>query len=74
LLAPDALKLGIVDGIISEPTGGAHRDADEAAKRVGEQLRKSLFELQQLEGERGAQSLIDQRYAKFRAMGEVVQQ
>ena len=73
LLAPDALKLGVVDGIITEPTGGAHRDADEAAVRLGEQLRKTLFELQQLEGQRGAQSLIDQRYAKFRAMGEVVQ-
>lgn len=74
LLAPDALKLGIVDGIIPEPIGGAHRDVDDAARRLGIQLRKSLFELQQLQGERGAQSLIDQRYAKFRAMGVVVEQ
>jgi acetyl-CoA carboxylase carboxyl transferase subunit alpha len=74
LLAADALRLGIVDTIVPEPVGGAHRDPDEAARRLGEVLRKQVFELEQLASSgRGAQSLIDQRYAKFRAMGEVVQ-
>jgi acetyl-CoA carboxylase carboxyl transferase subunit alpha len=74
LLAADALRLGIVDAIVPEPVGGAHRDPDEAARRLGEVLRKQVFELDQLASTgRGAQSLIDQRYAKFRAMGEVVQ-
>lgn len=74
LLANDAMRLGIVDTIVPEPVGGAHRDPDEAARRLGEALRKNLFELEQLASSaRGAQSLIDQRYAKFRAMGEVVQ-
>ncbi len=70
LLASDALRLGIVDAIIAEPTGGAHRDPDEAARRVGEALRKQLFELGQLaSGERGSDALVEHRYAKFRAMG-----
>ncbi|GAB4216490.1 MAG: acetyl-CoA carboxylase carboxyl transferase subunit alpha [Sandaracinaceae bacterium] len=74
LLAADAMRLGIVDTIVPEPVGGAHRDPDEAARRLGEVLRRQLFELEQLASTgRGAQSLIDQRYAKFRAMGEVVQ-
>lgn len=74
LLSSDALRLGIVDAIIPEPVGGAHRDPDEAARRLGEALRKNLFDLEQLASSgRGAQSLIDQRYAKFRAMGETVQ-
>ncbi|MFO0715014.1 MAG: acetyl-CoA carboxylase carboxyltransferase subunit alpha [Sandaracinus sp.] len=74
LLANDALRLGIVDAIIPEPVGGAHRDPDDAARRVSEALRKQLFDLEHLASDgRGAQSLIDQRYAKFRAMGEMVQ-
>jgi acetyl-CoA carboxylase carboxyl transferase subunit alpha len=74
LLANDALRLGIVDSIVPEPVGGAHRDPDEAARRIGEALRKNLFDLEQLAaGGRGAQSLIDHRYAKFRAMGETIQ-
>lgn len=74
LLANDALRLGIVDQIVSEPVGGAHRDPEEAARRVGEALRRNVFDLEQLAaGGRGAQSLVDHRYAKFRAMGQTIQ-
>jgi acetyl-CoA carboxylase carboxyl transferase subunit alpha len=74
LLANDALRLGIVDQIVSEPVGGAHRDPEEAARRVGEALRRNVFDLEQLAaGGRGAQSLVDHRYAKFRAIGQTIQ-
>src|SRR6266513_3132177 len=44
---PDAahcLELGVIDGIVPEPAGGAHTDHDEAARLLGEALRESLDE------------------------------
>jgi acetyl-CoA carboxylase carboxyl transferase subunit alpha len=67
LLASDALALGVVDEVIEEPVGGAHRDPDEAARRLGSALRRQLEELEALDGA----ALIEQRYRKFRAMGVV---
>jgi len=69
LLAEDALHHGIVDEIVAEPVGGAHRDVDRAAQRLGEALRRNLAELDSL----SPQALIDQRYAKFRAMGRMAE-
>ncbi len=68
LLATDASRLGIVDTIVAEPTGGAHRDADDAARRLGEVLRKELAGLNAAHPD----TLRDERYAKFRAMGVVL--
>ncbi|MCG8555758.1 MAG: acetyl-CoA carboxylase carboxyltransferase subunit alpha [Proteobacteria bacterium] len=65
LLASDAQALGIVDAVIPEPVGGAHRDYDEAAERLGTALRGYLAAL---EGQ-SAERLIQGRYEKFRAMG-----
>ncbi|MCB9591739.1 MAG: acetyl-CoA carboxylase carboxyltransferase subunit alpha [Sandaracinaceae bacterium] len=65
LLASDALRLGIVDGVVEEPRGGAHRDPDEAATRLREALVRALGDLKG----QSPQELIDGRYAKFRAMG-----
>jgi acetyl-CoA carboxylase carboxyl transferase subunit alpha len=67
LLATNALELGVVDDVVDEPVGGAHRDPDEAARKLGESLRRHLAELGRLDGE----ALVDQRYAKFRAMGVI---
>ena len=67
LLSADALRLGVVDEVVEEPTGGAHRDPDEAARRLGVALRRHLGELSSLSPER----LVAQRYDKFRAMGVV---
>lgn len=67
LLASNALELGVVDTIVPEPTGGAHRDPEEAARRLGDALRRSLAELAAL----GPEALVEQRYRKFRAMGVV---
>jgi acetyl-CoA carboxylase carboxyl transferase subunit alpha len=68
LLASNARDLGVVDEVVSEPTGGSHRDPDDAARRLGVGLRKHLAELSAMSPD----ALIEQRYRKFRAMGVVV--
>ncbi|HYP05969.1 MAG TPA: acetyl-CoA carboxylase carboxyltransferase subunit alpha [Bryobacteraceae bacterium] len=65
LTAPDLVGLGIVDGIVPEPEGGAQNDHDRAAELLRETLRTSLAEL----GKLSAKDLVDQRYEKFRKMG-----
>ena len=68
LLAGHAKNNGIVDELVSEPTGGAHRDPADAAERLAEALRRHLAELDAMTPEQR----IEQRYAKFRAMGPFV--
>jgi acetyl-CoA carboxylase carboxyl transferase subunit alpha len=65
LTAPDLIELGIVDGAIPEPDGGAHEDHDAAAEAVRELLRHALAELAPLSPEQ----LVAERYEKFRRMG-----
>lgn len=65
LTAKDLLNLGIIDEIISEPIGGAHRDPEKAAKNLGETLKRNLEELIKIPKNR----LLQLRYEKFRKMG-----
>ena len=65
LASSDLLALELIDGIISEPAEGAHTDADKAAEFVRDTLRSALSELSSL----SPQELIDDRYNKFRRMG-----
>ena len=65
ITAPDLLKLGVIDGIIPEPPGGAHRSWEAAASEIRVVLRKALAELRGL----SVDTLLQQRYAKFRRMG-----
>lgn len=65
LLAQNARDLGLIERIVEEPVGGAHRDADAAAASLGEALRAGLTEL----CARSPEQLVDSRYAKFRAIG-----
>jgi len=65
LTAEELLKLGLIDGIVGEPPGGAHEDADAAARLVSESLVRALDSLSAL----GADQLVEQRYSKFRRMG-----
>jgi acetyl-CoA carboxylase carboxyl transferase subunit alpha len=65
LTAQDLLKLGVVDEIIPEPEGGAHRDHDLAAANVGTALRQNLDSLKAMPIEQ----LLQKRYDKFRALG-----
>ena len=65
LTAEDLLQLGLIDGIIPEPPGGAHEDANAAAELVRRKLHDALEELGKLSGP----ELVEQRYMKFRRMG-----
>ena len=67
MLAADAMRIGIVDSLITEPRGGAHRDPDEAADALRSALVESLAELKKLSPE----ALVSARYDKFRQMGVV---
>jgi acetyl-CoA carboxylase carboxyl transferase subunit alpha len=65
LTAQDLLRLGLIDGVIPEPPGGAHTDPDQAAEQIRLALRASLEEL----GGMSPEELIEQRCRKFREMG-----
>jgi len=65
---PDAahcLELGVIDGIVPEPVGGAQANWKEAARLLGESLREALDDLEGLSGP----ELVRRRRAKFRGMG-----
>jgi acetyl-CoA carboxylase carboxyl transferase subunit alpha len=66
LTAQDLIGLGVVDEIVPEPEGGAHRDHDLAAANLGTALRQNLERItaQPLE------ELLQQRYEKFRKLGK----
>lgn len=65
LTAQDLLGLGIIDGIIPEPIGGAHRDYDAAATALKHQITDSLKRLGNMDSEK----LIEQRIEKYSKMG-----
>jgi acetyl-CoA carboxylase carboxyl transferase subunit alpha len=65
LTAQDLLKLEVVDEIIPEPEGGAHRDYDFIAANLGTALHRVLQELSKIP----INELLEQRYQKFRRLG-----
>lgn len=65
LTANDMLALKLIDGIIPEPIGGAHRNPEEAAKNVKQMLLSSLTELSSID----AETRINNRIEKFTNMG-----
>lgn len=67
-LTPDDLKeMNVIDGIIEEPLGGAHRDPDTSAAAVKEQLLESLERLKKMK----PAELMEARINKYSEMGEV---
>jgi acetyl-CoA carboxylase carboxyl transferase subunit alpha len=66
ITAPDLLEMKLIDEIVPEPDGGAHNDHYATAKLLEPVLLRALEELSQL----SAQALIEQRYQKFRNMGQ----
>jgi acetyl-CoA carboxylase carboxyl transferase subunit alpha len=66
ITAPDMLALGLVDGIVPEPTGGAHNDPDGATALVDQALSAALAEVSAL----SVEARLNARYDKFRKMGE----
>ena len=65
LTAQDLMRLKIIDEIIKEPLGGAHKDCNSTIEEVKNIIRKHLTELEAL----STDELLEQRYKKFRAMG-----
>ena len=66
ITATDLLELELIDEIIPEPEGGAHSDYDAAARFLDEALISALSEVSKL----SPQQLLEQRYQKFRRMGQ----
>jgi acetyl-CoA carboxylase alpha subunit len=60
------LALGLIDGVVPEPTGGAHNNPDAATALVDQALSVALDEVTPL----APQDLLNTRYDKFRRMGE----
>ncbi len=65
LTASNLKELGLVDEIVSEPPGGAQNDADLSAQLLSDALVRNLDDLRKM----SPKELVDDRYAKFRAMG-----
>ena len=65
ITAPDLLRLGVIDGIVPEPTGGAHRNWEGTAENLRGPLRDALWELRS----RTPEELVAERYEKFRKIG-----
>ena len=65
LTAQDLMNLGVVDEIVPEPEGGAHRDHEKSAAILGKALRQNLERLIATPLEQ----LLESRYAKFRRLG-----
>ena len=64
------MSLGVVDEVVPEPEGGAHRDHDLAAANLGTALRRNLERISALPLE----ELMEQRYDKFRKLGKFTEE
>jgi acetyl-CoA carboxylase carboxyl transferase subunit alpha len=65
ITAQDLLRLGVIDAIVTEPAGGAHRDPEAAIKVAGDAIEGALKDL----GNMGPAQLRDHRADKFLAIG-----
>jgi len=65
LTGQDLIKMGIIDGVVPEPLGGAHRDPQAMAQNIKEVLLKNLKELKA----ESPEELLKARYKKFRSIG-----
>ncbi len=69
LTSKDLTKLGVIDGVIPEPLGGAHRDPHTTAHNLEQYIAKTLRDLKRCKIE----NLLERRYEKFRQMGAVAE-
>jgi acetyl-CoA carboxylase carboxyl transferase subunit alpha len=67
MTAQDLQRLGVIDEIIPEPLGGAHRNQEEIAETIKAALVRHLEELKQ----RPVEKLLEERYEKFRLIGRL---
>lgn len=66
ITAQDLLEMGVIEQIVPEPRGGAHRDYESTAEAIKESLLQHLEELSNLHPD----ELVEDRYRKFRKIGE----
>lgn len=66
ITAPELLRLGIIDKIIDEPRGGAHKDPEQAAAILKREIINSMQQLSKY----STTELVERRYQKFREMGK----
>ncbi|WP_169087022.1 acetyl-CoA carboxylase carboxyltransferase subunit alpha [Paenibacillus sp. PL91] len=66
ITAKDLLEFGVIEDIVAEPQGGAHKDLAFQAEQIKEKLWLHLQELMQM----SAEQLIEDRYKKFRKVGQ----
>src|SRR2546423_7140458 len=69
LTSRDLKQLGVIDSVISEPLGGAHRDPHTVAHSLEQYIAKTLRDLKRTKIE----NLLERRYDKFRNLGVVVE-
>ena len=67
ITAPDLKKLGVIENVIPEVKGGAHKDVNDQAAKIEVVLKKSLKELLAME----QKQLVTHRYNKFKRIGEI---
>ena len=67
LTAKDLSKLGVIDEIISEPIGGAHRNIDEIIPRVGKAIERSLKKYHK----QSPEAILEDRRNKFLSIGKL---
>jgi len=70
LTAQDLLRMGLIEEIVPEPLGGAHRDPQRMAETLKEVLKRNLKELNELSKD----ELLKSRYKKYRSMGVIASQ
>jgi acetyl-CoA carboxylase carboxyl transferase subunit alpha len=68
LTASDLYRLGVIDEIVKEPLGGAHRDPQGMARTLKQVIERHLKELEKMDEE----ELLTLRYQKFRRMGTFI--
>jgi acetyl-CoA carboxylase carboxyl transferase subunit alpha len=65
ITAPDLLRLGVIDGVVPEPPGGAHRDWEATALALRAALAEHLRDLRTRDG----RALVSERHERFRRIG-----
>ncbi|MED4070833.1 acetyl-CoA carboxylase carboxyl transferase subunit alpha [Priestia endophytica] len=70
ITAPDLKELGVIDDVIEEIRGGAHRDVVKQAQFIDATIKSSLLSLRKLSKE----ELVNQRYEKYREIGEFLEE
>jgi acetyl-CoA carboxylase carboxyl transferase subunit alpha len=67
ITSADALRLGVIEEVVPEPLGGAHREPKVMNRTLGEAIEKHLSELEK----QSPEELVENRYQRFRKLGQI---